>query len=83
MTTITFQDIDPAQKNHLLAYLEKEKLNFEVSEREKKEKNWHYKPLHLWTEEEKLERDKFLKEHAFFKPGMYKELVPDPFNLGY
>ena len=39
------------------------------------------KPIHLWTESEKLERKKFLKKNVYFKKGDYRELVDDPFNL--
>jgi hypothetical protein len=81
MTTITFQDIDNTQINHVLAYLEKEKLNFEVSKPEINGNSWIHKPLHLWTDEEKLERKKFIEENVYLKAGEYEELVDDPFNL--
>jgi len=47
MTTITFQEIDTAQMNHILAYAQNEKLKFDFSEPvytaiiEKTPDNWY------------------------------------------
>ena len=83
MHTITVKPIDYAQQAAILAYMKRKKVDFEVSETQQNGYPANYKPLELWTEEEKQARKKFLDENAFFKPGTYQELVEDPFNLGF
>jgi hypothetical protein len=68
--------------DYILAYAEKEKIQYKISGPKQNGQPIQYKPLELWTEEEKTERDKFLEKYVFFKEGAYRELVPDPFNLG-